>query len=262
MGSCYYGGLYFICSCDTKSPFYRLGSFLNISKKRGLFALILIFVFQSSLFAKYLYKDEIVSNSKFGNTIELLGGTLYKKTGISLKVMMLRELPNGMTMYEYEKSILDKCKEPTILLSFSEMNQIVDIETNDKTLYKYFNKKQVLSPVTSYVQGFMMASFYARSWDEFKSMVTTTGGTILPLLGQKSKKMTVTDKYSAAIFNGYLDIAQQIAHAKNIELGNGFDSQTNQTSIFYVKIFFYGFLLYGIVMIIRRKLYRMRHTNE
>ena len=235
---------------------------MNIFKRRGLFALILVFVLQSSLFAKYLYKDEIVNNPKFNTTIELLGSTLYKKTGISLKLMMLRELPNGMTMYEYEKSILDKCTQPTILLSFSEMNQIVDIETNDKTLYKYFNKKRVLSPVTSYVQGFIMAAFYAKSWDEFKSMVTTTGGSILPLLGQKSKEMTTSNKYSAAVFNGYLDIAQQIAHAKNIKLGHGFDSEANQTSIFYLKIFFYGFLLYGIVMLIRRAIYRRRHRNE
>ena len=235
---------------------------MSISKKRGLFALIFAFVFQSSLFAEYLYKDEIVFNKKFNDTIELLGSTLYKKTGIKLKLIMLRELPNGSTMYEYEKSILDKCKEPTILLSFSEMNQIVDIETNDKTLYKYFDKKQVLSPVTSYVQGFMMAAFYAKSLDEFISMATTTGGTILPLLGQKTKKMSAENKYSAAMFNGYLDIAQQIAKAKNVELGNGFDSEANQTSLFYIKIFFYGFVLYAILMYIRRTIYRRRHRDE
>lgn len=235
---------------------------MSISKKRGLLALIFAFVFQSSLFAEYLYKDEIVFNKKFNDTIELLGSTLYNKTGVSLKLLMLRELPNGTTMYEYEKAILDKCKEPTILLSFSEMNQIIDIETNDKTLYKYFDKKQVLSPVTSYVQGFMMAAFYAKSFDEFISMMTTTGGTILPLLGQKSKKMTAENKYSAAMFNGYLDIAQQIAHAKNVELGYGFDSEANQTSLFYIKIFFYGFILYAILMYIRRKIYKMRHRDE
>jgi len=229
---------------------------------RGLYALVLITLFQTHLFAEYLYKDEIIHKPKFSHEIELLGSDLYKKTGVALKLVVIKELPKNIEMYQFEQNILKNFQEPTVLLTFSEMNTIVDIETNDKSLYKYFNKKQVLSPVTSYVQGFMMAAFYAKSWDEFKSMVTTTGGTILPLLGGKAKKGEVTDKYAAALFNGYLDIAQQIAHAKGVKLGNGFDDETNQTTLFYVKLFFYGFVLYAIIMYIRRQIYKRRHKDE
>ncbi len=229
---------------------------------RGLYALTLIILFQTHLFAEYLYKDEIIHKPKFSHEIELLGSDLYKKTGIALRLVIVKELPTNMNMYQFEKSILQNFKEPTVLLTFSEMNSIVDIETNEKSLYKYFNKKQVLSPVTSYVQGFMMGAFYAKSWEEFKSMLTNTGGTILPLLGGKAKKGEITDKYAAALFNGYLDIAQQIAHAKGVKLGDGFDEQTNQTTLFYVKLFFYGFVLYGIIMYIRRMIYKRRHKDE
>ena len=229
---------------------------------RGLYALTLIILFQTQLVAEYLYKDEIVHKPKFSNEIELLGRDLYNKTGIALRLIIIKELPSNMNMYQFEQNVLQNFKEPTVLLTFSEMNSIIDIETNEKSLYKYFNKKQVLSPVTSYVQGFMMAAFYAKSWDEFKSMVTTTGGTILPLLGGKAKKGEIADKYAAALFNGYLDIAQQIAHAKGVELGDGFDAQTNQTTLFYVKLFFYSFVLYGIIMYIRRIIYKRRHKNE
>lgn len=141
------------------------------------------------------------------------------------------------------------------------MNSQVDIEVNDPTLSKYFNKKQILSPVTSYVQAFMMAVVYARTIDDFTNIMSNTGGTILPLLGGKAKKNMVTGKYSAAMFNGYLDIAQQVAKAKNIELEHGFGSDSNQTTLFYVRVFFYGFVFYAIVLYIRRVLYRRRHKN-
>ncbi|HIP15172.1 MAG TPA: 3-dehydroquinate dehydratase [Sulfurimonas autotrophica] len=229
---------------------------------RGLYALTLIVLFQTHLFAEYLYKDDVIHNPKFTEEVEALGEDLYKKTGISLRLVMLKELPKDMTMYEYEKKILAKFNKPTILLTFSEMNSQIDIEVNDKSLYKYFDKKQVLSPVTSYVQAFMMAAFYARSWDDFTRIMSNTGGTILPLLGGKAKKGRITGKYSAAMFNGYLDIAQQIAKAKDVKLGHGFDSQANQESLFYVKLFFYGFILYGIVMLFRRKIYKRRHKDE
>ena len=228
---------------------------------RGLCALILTILFQTQLSAEYLYKDEVIHNPKFTEEVNALGSALYKKTGISLYLLMLKELPKDMTMYAYEKSILKNFKEPTILLTFSEMNSQVDIEVNDKSLYKYFDKKQILSPVTSYVQAFMMAAFYAKSWNDFTSIMSNTGGTILPLLGGKAKKGMKTGKYSAAMFNGYLDIAQQVAKAKGVQLGHGFDSDANQESLFYVKLFFYGFVLYGIFMLIKRRLYIRRQKR-
>ena len=228
---------------------------------RGLCALILTILFQTQLFAEYLYKDEVIHNPKFTEEVNALGSELYKKTGVSLYLLMLKELPKDMTMYAYEKSILKNFKEPTILLTFSEMNSQVDIEVNDNSLYKYFDKKQILSPVTSYVQAFMMAAFYAKSWNDFTSIMSNTGGTILPLLGGKAKKGMITGKYSAAMFNGYLDIAQQVAKAKGVQLGHGFDSDANQESLFYVKLFFYGFVLYGIFMLIKRRLYIRRQKR-
>jgi len=231
------------------------------SLTRGLFALILIFTLHSQLFAKYLYKDEIIHNPKFTTEIETLGDDLFKKTGVVLQLVMLKELPDGVDLVHYEKEILKNASVPTIVLAFSEMNRAVDIEVNDETLYKYFDKERVLSPVTSYVQAFIMAVSYARTWDDFKKLMSNTGGSILPLLGVKSKKMSIATKYSAAMFNGYLDIAQQVARTKGVELGGGYDSDTNQEMLFYIKVFFYGFILYAIIMYIRRTIYRRRHKE-
>jgi hypothetical protein len=261
MGSSYYGRVYSLGSGYTKPSFRWLGISLKFLT-RGLFALILIITLQSQLVAEYLYKDEIIHNPKFTTDIETLGTMLYKKTGISLKLIMLKELPANVNIVKYEKEILKNISEPTILLTFSEMDKSVDIEVNDKTLYKYFNKAQVLSPVTSYVQAFMLAVSCARSIDDFKKIVSTTNGSILPLLGVKSKEMTTATKYSAAMFNGYLDIAQQIARAKGVKLGNGFDSDTNQEMLFYIKVLFYSFIFYAIIMYIKRQIYKRKHKDE
>ena len=224
-------------------------------------ALILTIFFQTTLVAKYLYKDEVIHNPKFNAEIEKLGNELYEKTGISLRLLMLRELPKGIHISEYEKKLVKEFKEPTILLTFAELNSKVDILANDTSLYKYFNKNQVLSPVASPVQAFLMAIIYARSVEDFKVMLSDSGGTILPLLAGKAKKGEVLGKYSASMFNGYLDIAEQIAQSKNVKLING-AGNANKNSIFIVKIIFYGIIFMSIFMYIKRKLFLRRQKSE
>ncbi len=228
---------------------------------RGLFALILTIFFQTSLSAEYLYKDDVVHRSAFKDQIETLGSELYTKTGISLRLIMLKELPKGVSMSEYEKSLLTNFTDPTVLLIFAELNSEIDIAVSNKSLYKYFNRHQVLSPAASAVQAFVMAIANADSWKHFNEMRTDYGGSILPLLAGKAKPEQLIGKYAASMFNGYIDIAHQIAVSHNVTLKND-PGDTNQETLFFVKLFFYGFVLYAIVMYIRRYLYRRRHKNE
>ncbi|QOY51933.1 3-dehydroquinate dehydratase [Candidatus Sulfurimonas baltica] len=222
---------------------------------RGLAALILTVLFNTSLTAQYLYKDEVIFNPAFSEQIEKLGSELYQKTGISLRLIMLKELPNKMHIVEYEKELMKDFSEPTILLTFSEMDSKVDILASEPSLYKYFDKKQILSPISSPVQAFVIALMNM----DFSDM--TSGGTILPLLAQKAKKGEILGKYSGSMFNGYADIAEQIAESKNVVLQNAVGN-ANQNSILLVKVLFYGIIVYGIVLYIKRKLYFIRKKNE
>lgn len=222
---------------------------------RGLAALMLALLFKTSLVAQYLYKDELIFNPAFSAEVEKLGLELYQKTGISLRLVMLKELPNEMNIVEYEKELMKEFSEPTILLTFSERNSKVDILASETSLYEYFDKKQVLSPVSSSVQAFVVALLSMN----FSDM--SSGGTILPLLAQKAKEGELLGKYSGSMFNGYADIAEQIAASKGIVLENAVGN-ANQTSIFLVKVLFYGFIVYGIFLYIKRKLYLRREKNE
>ena len=94
---------------------------------RGLAALILTLLFQITLSAEYLYKDNVINNPKFNTEVEKLGSELYKKTGISLRLVMIRELPHNMSIVEYEKELIKDFTEPTILLTFAELDSKVSI---------------------------------------------------------------------------------------------------------------------------------------
>jgi len=222
---------------------------------RGLWALILTLLVQTQLNAEYLYKDEVIFNPAFTQDVEVLGSELYQKTGISLRLVMLKELPNKMNIVNYEKELMKDFNSPTILLTFSEMDSKVDILASDTSLYEYFDKKQVLNPISSPVQAFVVALINM----DFSDM--SSGGTILPLLAQKAKKGEILGKYSGSMFNGYADIAEQIANSKNVVLDNAVGS-ANQISIMIVKILFYGFIIYAIFMYIKRKLYTRRQKIE
>jgi len=209
-----------------------------------------------------LYKDEITHNQRFHQEIEDLGKELYDKTGIAVRVIMLKKLPKDQTISEYEKSIADQFKEPTVLLTFSELDQKVDILAKPHSLYKLFDKKQILSPVASYVQSLFMALFFTHSWEEFKETVSDYGGSIIPLLAQKSKKEQDTiNKYAAAIFNGYADLTSQIATSKGVKLSHDVGN-ANKDVLAILKVLFYGFILYAIVAYIRIRLKHKRQKND
>ncbi len=222
---------------------------------RGLYALSLTLIFYTNLSAEYLYKDEVIFNPAFQEQVEILGSELHQKTGISLKLLMLKELPEGKNIVEYEKELIAYFSEPTIFLTFSEMNHQVDILANDPSLYKYFDKKQVLSPISSPVQAFAIGLLNL----DFSEM--SSGGTILPLLAQKAKKGEVLGKYSGSMFNGYADIAEQIADSKGVVLENAVGN-ANKTSILIVKVIFYGFVIYGLILYIKRKIFYLKAKRE
>jgi len=260
MGPNSYGCLYTFRRGYSKSPFYRLGNLLKFFN-RGLYALILTFFIQSQLVAEYLYKDEVIFNPNFSAEVETLGSELYQKTGIALRLVMLKELPHDKDILEYENELIATFNEPTVLLIFSEFNMQVDIAVTDRSLYEYFNRKQVLSLVASPIQAFVMALFYSDSFESFKEIASSHGGTIIPLLAGKAKKGEVLGKYSGSMFNGYADIAEQIAQSKNVELVNAVGN-SNKNTILVVKVLFYGFIIYGIFLYIKRKLYIRRQKNE
>ena len=206
-----------------------------MATSRGLAALILSFLFSTSLFAEYLYKDEVIDIEAFAQQIETIGSELHQKSGIALRLIILKELDQNQSIIDYEQEIIKTFNEPTVLLTFSEMDKKVDIYAHPESLYKDFDKEAILSPFSSF------------------------GGTIIPLLTAKAKDIPVREKYAAALSNGYSDISEQIADSRDIVLESAVGSGSKYF-INFIRVLFYGMIAYGLFFYIKRKYFSKKEN--
>lgn len=169
---------------------------------------------QINSYAKYVIANDAILSDKVTNKIESLGSELYTKTGVSAYIAV-REIQESIL--EYEQNLSKNLKSPFVLLTLIKEQQKVDI-IHSASLEGKLDKEAVLSPFP---------------WS----------GTILPLLTQKKS----SDKYNAAMLNGYADIVERIADAYGVQLA-GAIGNTNKDILHYVKIFILLFVTYIVVM--------------
>lgn len=233
-----------------------------MKKSRGLAALILSLLFSTSLFAEYLYKDDVVQRDSFTNEIEEIGNELYEKTGVSLYLVMVRDLDENQTLAEYELQLADALKQPAVILSFVELQKQVQILANPTVLYTEFDKETILSPNASFIGAVVSSIMFARSFDDVKEFMSTYGGVILPILAERAKGDDIVNKYAVAMFNGYSEIAEQIAESRGITLESA-AGRGNQVAIDIIRYIFYGTILFAIFGYFRgRRKAKQREANK
>jgi hypothetical protein len=184
----------------------------------------------------YLYKDEVIFLEYVNTEVNAIGRELYQKSGISLYVAVLKELPEGMSIVDYEKEQIKELPKPAILLVISEFDKQIDIMARPQELYGLFDKKQILSPMPN-------------------------SGTILPILTMKAKRTPLSQKFGAAIQNGYTDLAEQIATSKKIALET-IPGNANKEVFMVLRVLFYGMILYALYLYLKRKYILRKKKNE
>jgi hypothetical protein len=228
---------------------------------RGLAALTFIFFFTLSLHAEYLYKDDVVNNPKFAEQINAIGKELKTKTGISLYLVMVRDVDENQSIADFEKQVASQVAEPAVVMTFIELKQEIDILARPISLYKHFNKAQILSPNATFIGSVISAVMFARSYDEAKELISNRGGTILPILAEKTKDGETVQKYSVAMYNGYSDTADQIAAAQGVTLsssaGNG-----SKNFIDILRLVFYGIIFYGLSRYLYGRYFRRKKDDN
>jgi len=212
---------------------------------RGLAALILSLLFSTSLFAEYLYQDDVVQRDSFSAEIEKIGQELYAKTGVALYLVMVRDLDGNQTIAEYELELATKLKKPAVILSFVELKKQVQILANPTSLYETFDKEMILSPNASFIGAVVSSIMFARNFDDVKEFMGNYGGVILPILAERAKGDDIVNKYAVAMFNGYSETAEQIAASYNVTLESAAGSG-NQVAIDVIRYIFYGTILFAI----------------
>lgn len=224
---------------------------------RGLAALTLITALSSSLHAEFLYKDEVVNNPVFAKQIETIGAELKAKTGVSLYLLMVRDLEDNQSISDYEKRISKETNDSVVILTFVELQRQVDILARPTSLYKDFNKAQILSPNATWIGAVVSSIMFARTIDEAKELIANRGGTILPILGERAKGDDIVKKYSVAMYNGYSDMAEQIAASRGQSLSSSAGT-VNQTFIDIIRLIFYGTLLIALGRYLWGKFYKRK----
>jgi len=181
----------------------------------------MLLILSQSLSAEYLYNDELYDLNSFSkidaqklqkdffDKVEAIGSELKRKTGISLYLVATMKLDANKSIADYGQDFL-KDKPKSVALAFSLLDVQVDIQANEKSLYKYFDKEAILS------------------------MSQMGGGSIIPLLPTRKKYMNDPKYTVAALLNGYGDIAYQIAESKGLKLET-WDGSTNRPFIRVVE---------------------------
>jgi hypothetical protein len=228
---------------------------------RGLAALTFIIISALSLNAEYLYKDDVVKNPQFSEQINAIGSELKAKTGVSLYLVMVRDTEENQSIADFEKQLSTELKEPAVIMTFIELKQKVDILARPVSLYEYFNKGQVLSPNATFMGSVVSAVMFARSFDEASELISNRGGTVLPILAEKAKGADIVSKYSVAMFNGYSDVAEQIAAKHNVTLSSSAGSGSKDF-INILRVIFYGIILWAVFIYVRGRFFRKKKDTE
>ena len=160
-----------------------------------------------------------------------------------------------------EKELGSQLQEPFIILGFSELDKKVDIYASPASLYKDFNKAQILSPSATFIGAVITGVMFARSFDEWSEIMSSYGGTILPILAERAKGKDVVEKYSVALFNGYSDIAEQVAASKGKSLSSAAGSGS-QTFIDIIRLIFYGVIALAFYKYFRGKFLAKKRDDE
>jgi len=178
--------------------------------------------------AQYVYAPVGLINEKAVQKIEDIGNEVKNKIDVSM-YLYANESINGQTMIEYREEIRKTQKDSYIILLFSQKEKKVDI-ISSKNLKNKFDANEVLDPFS---------------------------GTIIPLLITKPKKDAIDDRVSAALLNGYADIADQLAQSYKIELSTSIGN-SNRDIINTMRVIFYSTILIILVLYFRKKFARKK----
>jgi len=229
---------------------------------RGLAALIFTLLFSTSLFAEYLYQDDVVQRETYSETINKIGQELFDKTGVSLYLIMVRELDTNQSIAEYALNIAKSMPQPAVVVAFSEEPKQVQIIASPTSMYEEFDREMILSPNASFIGAVISSLMFAESFDDVKEEMGNYGGVVLPVLAERAKGKDVIEKYAVAMFGGYSETAEQIAATRNVHLENA-AGNINQIGVDIVRYIFYGTILYAIFGYFRgRRRAKIREAKE
>lgn len=160
---------------------------------------ILSLFFCSFAFSKtYVLENQNQLINKTTDFMEILSNEVFEKTGVSMYVIALEDL-GEISLEEREQEYLNNLRQPFVVLFFVRKQKKINIITSSEA-ERLFDKKAVY-------------------WDY-----------IVPLIPKSDKELT-QQNISAFLLNGFVDIADRIASAKEVTLEHSFPKQNKGVQI-------------------------------
>jgi len=193
--------------------------------KIAVFSLLFFLIPLNASINKYVISDDVVIDPRTAQKILEIGNEVKTKTNVNIYVNAKTTLDIDEKtplkekielIKEYESQLILKLQKPYVLLDIALEQMHVNILVSEE-LEKIIDKNDILN------------------------------GYVVPLLASKDKN-TLYSKTSAAVLNGYDEIADQIAESKGIEkLENGIPDSGKTAGTIW-KVFMYTLILGGIVL--------------
>lgn len=196
-----------------------------------------LFLFLTSSFADtnggFIINNHNLIGDKAVNKINEIGKELKEKTGVSVYAIGDTTIGN-LSIEDYMNNHTKEFDTPYALLLIISEDKVVDILYYPDDMSSRFEKDKILSPFP------------------------ITGGTVLPLLGDKKKD---NDKYTAAMLNGYADLTDQIASSYNIKLENSIGN-VNKSTLNFLRLLIYSFIVVVIAIYITKRIKSKNATKK
>ncbi len=175
---------------------------------------VLLLALNTLLLSSELKNPHFILIPKTEDAIINIANELYSKLNIHTYVYVLKSL-DGIEYEKYIDSELKEFQNPYVFLFLSIDDKKIDIKSSSD-LEEDFDKKGVY-------------------WDH-----------IIPLLPAKESEIT-PQNVSAAVLNGYNEIAYQIAKSKNIELNS---VMKNDYEVFTTLLNWAAYLMVGSLIVL------------
>jgi len=195
------------------------------SFKIAVLSLLFFLIPLNASINKFVISDDVVIDVRTAQKILEIGSEVKNKTNVNIYVYARttlgidKELPikeKVDLIKKHETQIVSKLEEPFVLLSIAIEETHVNILTSEK-LNKIIDKNDILN------------------------------GYVIPLLASKDKN-SLFAKTSAAVLNGYDEIADQIASANGIEKLESGIPDSGKTAGTIWKVLMYTLVLSGIIL--------------
>jgi len=197
---------------------------------------LLFFLSISVLKADYFFIDNVIQVKEFDEKIEKIALELKQKTSWNLYMIAMNDI-GEQKLSDYKKGVEKNFLKPYVVLAFVTKQGAVEQGKLDKRSGK-------------------VGIYGSEGFLDKVDKEDVLRGTIYPLLGAKVKS-DPRNKYITALYNGYAEIADQIAQSYDVSL-DAIPADANRITINLLRILFYGMIVGAFAVYFYRKYFKKR----